>query len=93
MEAVSQGSALGSLAAAGREESLWLCLIEDRRELYSTLGSYVRLVDYTSRLFRPGKVTISADHAGIFDRLGTDGRSWQVNPISAWQTVKATVKC
>jgi hypothetical protein len=42
------------------------------------LGSYVRLVDYTARLFRPGKATISAELAGIFDRLGTNARSWQV---------------
>jgi hypothetical protein len=86
-EAASHGSAAGSLAAAGLEESLWLCPIEDRRELDSTregmitgfpLGSYVRLVDYTARLFRPGKGTISAELAGIFDRLGTNSRSWQV---------------
>ena len=36
------------------------------------------LVDYTARLFRPGKATISAELAGIFDRLGTNARSWQV---------------
>jgi hypothetical protein len=87
LEAASQGSVLGSLAAAGLEESLWLCPIEDRRELDSTregmiagfpLGSYVRLVDYTARLFRPGKATISAELAGILDRLGTNARSWQV---------------
>jgi hypothetical protein len=30
------------------------------------------------RLFRPGKATISAELAGIFDRLGTNARSWQV---------------
>jgi hypothetical protein len=42
------------------------------------LGSYVRLVDFTARLFRPGKATISAELAGIFDRLGTNARSWQV---------------
>jgi hypothetical protein len=68
-------------------ESLWLCPIEDRRELDSTregmitgfpLGSYARLVDYTARLFRPGKATISAELAGIFDRLGTNARCWQV---------------
>jgi hypothetical protein len=87
LEAASQGSALGSLAAAGLEESLWLCPIEDRRELDSTregmitgfpLGSYVRLVDYTARLFRAGKAAMSAELAGIFDRLGTNARSWQV---------------
>ena len=35
------------------------------------------LVDYTARLFRPGMATISAELTGIFDRLGTNARSWQ----------------
>lgn len=87
LEAATEGSALGSLAAAGVEESLWLCPIEDRRGLDSAregimagfpLGSYVRLVDYTGRLFRVGKARISADLAEIFDRLGSDARSWRV---------------
>jgi REP element-mobilizing transposase RayT len=87
LETASQGSVAGSLAAAGLEDSLWLCPIEDRRGLDSTregmitgfpLGSYVSLVDFTARLFRPGKATISAELAGIFDRLGTNARSWQV---------------
>ena len=65
---------------AGLEESLWLCPIEDRRGLDSaregmlegfSLGSYFLLVDYTGRLFRTGKATISVELAGIFDRLGT----------------------
>jgi hypothetical protein len=60
LEAASGGSVAGSQAAAGLEESLWLCPIEDRRELDSpregmilgfSLGSYVKLVDYTGRLF------------------------------------------
>ena len=42
------------------------------------LGSYVRLVDYTGRLFRAGKATISAELAGIFDRLGSNARIWEV---------------
>jgi hypothetical protein len=76
LEAASQASALRSLAGAGLEESLWLCPIKDRRELDCTregmitrfpLGRYVRLVDYTARLFRPGKATISAELAGIFN--------------------------
>jgi hypothetical protein len=60
------------------EESLWLCPIEDRRRLDSSregmlegfsLGSYLLLVDYTGRLFRAGKATISTELAGIFARL------------------------
>ena len=86
LEAASSGSVAGSQAAAGLEESLWLCPIEDRRELDSpregmilgfSLGSYVKLVDYTGRLFRAGKASISAELAEIFERLGCSAQSWQ----------------
>src|SRR6202035_2287100 len=86
LEAAKDGSVAGSQAAAGLEESLWLCPIEDRRELDSpregmisgfSLGSYVKLVDYTGRLFREGKASISAEVAGIFERLGCSAQSWQ----------------
>jgi hypothetical protein len=86
LEAASGGSVAGSQAAAGLEESLWLCPIEDRRGLDSCregmiqgfpLGSYVKLVDYTGRLFRQGRASISAELAGIFERLGYSAQSWQ----------------
>ena len=35
-----------------------------------SLGSYVQLVDYTGRIFRQGKASISAELAGIFERIG-----------------------
>jgi hypothetical protein len=66
---------------------LWLCPIEDRRELDSplegmilgfSLGSYVKLVDYTGRLFREGKASISAELAEVFERLGCSAQSWQI---------------
>ena len=84
LQAAKDGSVAGSQAAAGVEESLWLCPIEDRRGLDSTregmiegfpLGSYVKLVDYTGRLFRQGKASISAELAGIFERLGRSARA------------------
>jgi hypothetical protein len=87
LEAARAGSVAGSCASAGLEESLWLCPIEDRRGLDSSregmiegfsLGSYVQLVDYTGRLFRDGKATISAELAGIFERLGCNSQRWQV---------------
>jgi hypothetical protein len=87
LEAAAGGSVAGSRAAAGLEESLWLCPIEDRRLLDSSregmlegfsLGSYLLLVDYTGRLFRKGKAAISAELAGIFDRLGSSAESWRV---------------
>ena len=54
MQAAQAGSVAGSTAAAGLEEGLWLCPIEDRRRLDSSregmlegfsLGNYVLLVD------------------------------------------------
>jgi hypothetical protein len=34
--------------------------------------------EYTGRLFRAGKSALSAELAGIFDRLGTTGESWRI---------------
>ena len=76
----------GSTASAGLEEWIWLCPIEDRRRLDSSregmiegfsLGNYLLLVDYTGRLFREGKAAISAELAGIFERLGSNAENWQ----------------
>ena len=80
------GSVAGSMAAAGLEESHWLCPIEDRRRLDSSregmiegfsLGSYVLLVDYSGRLFRAGKASISSELAAVFERLGSDAETWR----------------
>ena len=76
----------GSAAAAGLEESHWLCPIEDRRRLDSaregmvegfSLGNYLLLVDYTGRLFRDGKAVLSREVAEILDRLGSSADHWQ----------------
>jgi hypothetical protein len=40
-------------------------------------GNYVQLVDYTGRLFRQEKDSISAELARIFGRLGRNAQSWQ----------------
>jgi hypothetical protein len=80
------GSVAGSLASAGLEESVWLCPIEDRRRFDSSregmfeglsLGSYMLVVDYTGRLFRDGKATISEELACIFVRLGSNASMWR----------------
>jgi hypothetical protein len=80
------GSVAGSAAAAGLEESLWLCPIEDRRGLDSSregmiegfsLGNYLLLVDYTGRPFRDGKATISREVAVILQRIGSSADGWQ----------------
>ena len=40
-----------------------------------SLRSYLLLVDYTGRLFRDGKAVISAEIAGILERVGTSAES------------------
>ena len=86
LKAAQAGSVAGSTAAEGLEEGLWLCPVEDRRRLDSSregmiegfsLGNYLLLVDYTGRLFREGKAAISAELAGIFERLGSNAENWQ----------------
>jgi hypothetical protein len=87
LEAAKSGSVAGSRAAGGLEEALWLCPVEDRRKLDSaregmfeglSIGNYLLLVDYTGRLFREGKARISAELAGILDRLGSSAEGWQL---------------
>jgi hypothetical protein len=87
LEAAKGGSAAGSQAASGLEEGLWLCPIEDRRRWDSSregmfdglsIGNYLLLVDYTGRLFREGKARISAELAGILDRIGSTAEGWQL---------------
>jgi hypothetical protein len=41
-----------------------------------SLGSYLLLVDYTSRLCRQGKARVSREVASILDRLGTNADIW-----------------
>ena len=64
---------------------MWLCPVEDRRRLGDSregmlegfsLGSYLLLVDYTSRLCRQGKARVSREVASILDRLGSDPGVW-----------------
>ncbi len=86
LKEAGHGSLAGSNSSSGLEQSIWLCPIEDRRELDSSregmlrgfsLGNYLLLVDFTGRLFREGKAAISAELAGILERLGTTAESWQ----------------
>ena len=41
-----------------------------------SLGNYLLLVDYTGRLFRHGKATISAEMSAILERIGTNSERW-----------------
>ena len=86
LQAAAQVGAAVVEASAGLEESNWLCPIEDRGGLDSvrrgmiegfSLGRYLLLLDHTGRLFREGKAAISAELAGIFQRLGTSADRWQ----------------
>ena len=85
LKAAEQGSVAGSRAAGDVEEDLWLCPVEDRRRQGSmregmlegfSLGSYLLLVGYTSRLRRQGKARVSRKVASIFNRLGTNADAW-----------------
>jgi REP element-mobilizing transposase RayT len=86
VQAAARGSVTGSRAAAKLEEALWLVPIEDRRRLDSeregmlegfSLGNYLLLVEHTGRMVREGKAMISAELAGIFERLGSSADAWQ----------------
>jgi hypothetical protein len=86
LKAARGGSVAGSAAAAGLEEKHWLCPIEDRRRIDSrregivegfSLGNYLLLVDFTARLYREGKATLSGAVAEILERLGTRADHWQ----------------
>jgi hypothetical protein len=90
LKEAAKNSVAGSRAAGKFEESHWLCPLDDRRRKDSaegrggregmienfSLGSYLLLVDYTSRLYRAGKARVSAEVNEIFDRLGTSAAFW-----------------
>ena len=86
LQAALAGSVAGSRASKALEEALWLIPIEDRRQLDSqregmlsgfTLGNYLMLVEYTGRLLREGKASISSELTNIFERLGSSAALWQ----------------
>jgi len=85
LKSAAAGSVAGSRTARNIEQDLWLCPLEDRRRLGCvregmlegfSLGSYLLLVDYTSRLCRQGKARVSREVASILDRLGTSAEVW-----------------
>jgi len=41
-----------------------------------SLGSYLLLIDYTSRLWRQGKARVNREVATILERLGTRAEVW-----------------
>ncbi len=77
------GSVAASRAIGSAEQDHWLLPIENRkrsrrRGMLETLslGSYLLLVDYTSRLVRNGKARVSAEVAGVLDRIGSSAEFW-----------------
>ena len=86
LQAARAGSVLGAQAARGMESGLWLCPLEDRRERGASrvglldsfsLGSYLLLVDATSRMLRPGKARVGPEVTALLERLGTSLDTWQ----------------
>ena len=82
---IRNGSVAATAVSDGVEGGLWLIPIEDRRKQGAlregmregfTLGQYLMLVDYTSRLVRDGKASVSAEVENIFTRLGSSAESW-----------------
>jgi hypothetical protein len=69
------------------EKGLWLFPIEDRRDpngnglagmLHGiSLSGYMQLVDWSSRLIRPGKQNLSTHVPDILNRLQIDAGSWK----------------
>ena len=89
LKAAASGTVAGSRAAGHFEQDHWLCPLEDRRGLARggpalregmlegfSLGSYLLLVDYSSRVYRTGKARVSRELAGLLDRLGTRADVW-----------------
>ena len=89
LKAAAAGSVTGSRVAGNFEQAHWLCPLEDRRQLTRgaqstregmlegfSLGSYLLLVDYSSRLYRTGKARVGREVAGILERLGMNAEVW-----------------
>ena len=79
------GSVAAQAVSGNIEDALWLVPIEDRQRRGSlrkgivegfTLGQYLLLVDYTSRVVRKGKSVVSSELAGIFERLQSSAEIW-----------------
>ena len=78
------------------EKGHWLFPIEDKRDANGdglagmlkgiSLTGYLQLVDWSSRLVRPGKARVAEDAAAILARLQIDAAGWQA-------TLEKLVRC
>ena len=110
LQAARKGSVPAATQARGMERGLWLCPLDDRRQQGETrvgvlagfsLGSYLLLVDATSRLLRPGKARVDPQVEALLDRLGVSWRCgaprWSNclpdHGSSAWPSPSAAVGC
>ena len=84
--AARAGSVPAARQARGMERGLWLCPLEDRRAQGESrvgildgfsLGSYLLLIDATSRLLRPGKARVEPEVTALLDRLGVPWDMWE----------------
>ncbi len=76
LAAIEEQSATGS--AGGSDSSGLQASAEQTAVVLDIpLGTYVWLVEHSGRLLRDGKASISAELAGIFERLGTSAEVWQ----------------
>jgi hypothetical protein len=85
-KSAKQGSRAALASSTAREDTHWLCPIENRQRFDSpregmveglTLSNYLLLVVYTRRVLRDGKAPLSREVASIFDRLRTNSETWQ----------------
>ena len=85
LQAARASSALGVAACRDMEAGSWLCPIEDRRSEGEertglldgfSLGSYLLLLDETSRIIRPGKAHVNPEADALLERLGTTREAW-----------------
>ena len=53
------------------------CVVREGMVPGFTLGNYLLLVDYTGRLLRNGKASVSSELASILDRIGSSAEAWQ----------------
>jgi hypothetical protein len=100
LRASDVSSVAGVQAARGCEDALWLCPIEDRRQRDAgsrrgmldvfSLGSYLQLVDWTSRLARKGKARVSQKVQALLDRLGTTANAWEATMGRLFSTSRHT---
>ena len=85
VQQIRNGSVPAQQVSEGLEDDFWLIPIENRKQQGAkrvgikegfTLGQYLQLVDYTSRLVREGKNSVAADAPPLLERLSIPPDRW-----------------